>query len=35
MPTSLVRFSSSALMATTAELPDIDNAAISGDSVNG
>ena len=35
MPASLVRLSSSALMATTAELPDIDNAAISGESVKG
>ena len=35
MPASLVRLSISALMATTAELPDIDSAAISGDSVKG
>ena len=35
IPASLVRLSSSALMATTAELPDIDSAAISGDSVKG
>jgi hypothetical protein len=35
IPASLVRLSSSALMATTAELPDIDNAAITGDRVKG
>jgi hypothetical protein len=35
MPVSLVRFSISALIATIAELPDIDSAAISGDSVKG
>ena len=35
IPASLVRLSKSALIATTAELPDIDSAAISGDSVKG
>src|SRR5207247_8027694 len=35
IPVSLVRFSISALIATIAELPDIDSAAISGESVNG
>ena len=35
LPASLVRLSSRALKATSAELPDIDSAAISGDSVNG
>ncbi len=35
MPASLVRFSSGALMATTAELPDIDSAASAGDRVKG
>ena len=35
MPASFVRLSSRALIATTAELPDIDSAAISGDSVKG
>ena len=35
MPASLVRLSISALMATTAELPDIDSAASSGESVKG
>ena len=35
MPASLMRLSISALIATTAELPDIDSAATSGDSVNG
>ena len=35
IPASLVRLSSNALMATIAELPDIDSAATSGDSVKG
>ena len=35
IPVSLVRLSMSALIATIAELPDIESAAISGDSVNG
>ena len=35
MPGKRVRLSISALMATIAELPDIDNAATSGDSVKG
>jgi hypothetical protein len=35
MPSSLVRFSSSALTATNAELPDMASAAISGLSVKG
>ena len=35
MPASFVRFNMSALMATTAELPDIESAAISGLSTNG
>lgn len=35
IPVSLVRLSMSALIATIAELPDIESAATSGDSVNG
>ena len=35
MPASFVRFNMSALIATTAELPDIESAAISGLSTNG
>ena len=35
MPASLVRLSIRALIATMAELPDMDSAATSGDSVNG